>query len=107
MNETEPQVVDNVEEGRFEVTVGKATASLTYTRGASVLALITTSIPEELGGTGVASRLARYAMDVARANGLKVDPSCPFMIGWLDRHPEYADLVHVSAGPTADEPFWF
>ena len=107
MSETEPQVVDNVEEGRFEVTVEDATASLTYTRGPAVLALITTSIPEELGGAGVASRLARYAMDVARAEGLKVDPSCPFMIGWMDRHAEYGDLVHSPAGPAADEPFWF
>ncbi|MFV1988699.1 MAG: GNAT family N-acetyltransferase [Gemmatimonadota bacterium] len=107
MNDIEPPVVDNVEERRFEVAVGDATASLTYTRGSAVLALVTTSIPEALRGTGVAGRLARYAMDAARAEGLKVDPSCPFMIGWLARHPEFADLVYTQAGPAADEPFWF
>jgi len=107
MNETEPPVVDNVEERRFEITVGAATASLTYTRGTAVLALVTTSIPKELGGAGIAGRLARYAMETARAEGLKVHPSCPFMIGWMARHPEYTDLAYTQAGPAADEPFWF
>ena len=107
MSENDPPVRDNTGDHRWEITVGDETAWLSYTRGTSVLALIMTSIPEGLGGRGVASRLALHAVQTAKAEGLKIDPSCPFMIGWLDRHPEYADLVFVPGGTAADEPFWF
>ncbi|MFD5436489.1 GNAT family N-acetyltransferase [Kitasatospora sp. NPDC127067] len=37
--------------------------------------------------------LARGALDDARARGLHVLPYCPFIRGWIRKHPEYADLV--------------
>lgn len=43
-------------------------------------------------GRGVGSALARAALDDARARGLEVMPLCPFVKGWIQRHPEYADL---------------
>lgn len=84
-----------------------AIAWLSYTRGPSVLVLVHTEVPERLGGRGVAGRLARHAMEIARTDRLKVEPLCPFMIGWLARHPEYAEQVFRASGPAADEPFWF
>lgn len=55
----------------------------------------------------MAGRLTRHAMEVAREAGLKVDPLCPFVIGWLDRHSEYQDLLHKAVGPSTEDPFWF
>lgn len=107
MTRNESEIRDNRQENRWEFVLEGATATLSYTRGPSVLVLVHTEVPERLAGRGVAGRLARHAMDVARAAGLKVEPMCPFMIGWLDRHSEYADLVFRPAGPAADEPFWF
>jgi predicted GNAT family acetyltransferase len=107
MRENDPPIRDNAAEQRWEITVGDDTAWLTYARGTSVLALIMTSIPAKLSGTGIASRLALHAVQTARAEGLKLDPSCPFMIGWLERHPEYSDLVFVPGGTSAEDPFWF
>jgi uncharacterized protein len=31
-------------------------------------------------------------LDIARAQGLKVVPICPFAKAYIERHPEYADL---------------
>ena len=44
-------------------------------------------------GHGVGSRLVQGALDDLRARGLAVVPLCPFVAGFIDRHPEYADLV--------------
>jgi uncharacterized protein len=32
-------------------------------------------------------------LDIARAEGLKVKPLCPFAKAYIERHPEYADLL--------------
>ena len=102
----EPPIRDNPSEGRWEIAVGGETAWLAYSRGPAVLGLLHTEIPESLGGRGLASRLARHAMQVASDAGLSVDPYCPFMIGWLDRHTEYAALVRKPRSPAVDDPFW-
>jgi uncharacterized protein len=31
-------------------------------------------------------------LDTARSQGLKVKAVCPFAKGYIERHPEYADL---------------
>lgn len=102
----ETPIRDNPDEGRWEIAVGDEVAWLAYSRGPSVLALLHTEIPESLGGKGLAGRLARHAMRVATDAGLSVDPACPFMIGWLDRHTEYARLVRRPGSRGVDDPFW-
>ena len=37
--------------------------------------------------------LIRAALDATRAQGLTVEPQCPFVKSFIDRHPDYADLV--------------
>lgn len=47
-----------------------------------------------LEGRGVGSAIARFALDDVRAAGeRRVVPLCPFIKGWIDKHPDYADLV--------------
>jgi uncharacterized protein len=50
-------------------------------------------VAQEHEGQGVGSAIARYALDDARARGLSVRPLCPYIRGWLERHPEYGDLI--------------
>lgn len=52
-----------------------------------------TAVPSSLEGQGVGSQLVRYAIDHARAEGVKIIPTCSFVRGWLDRHPDQADVV--------------
>jgi len=44
-------------------------------------------------GQGIGGTLARAALDRARADGKHVVPLCPFISSWIDKHPDYADLV--------------
>jgi predicted GNAT family acetyltransferase len=81
------------ERQRFEVDVGGDVAHLDYSRRDGRIALNHTEVPDAFEGRGVGSRLARAALEHARAEGLRVLVLCPFVRAWLERHPEYADLV--------------
>lgn len=59
-----------------------------------ILDLQHTFTPEAMRGKGVAGRLVGAAFAHARANNLKVVPSCTYIPVWLRRHPGEADLVH-------------
>jgi uncharacterized protein len=44
-------------------------------------------------GRGIGSALARGALDDVRASGRTLVAQCPFIRGYIEHHPEYADLV--------------
>jgi predicted GNAT family acetyltransferase len=46
-----------------------------------------------LGGRGVGSTLIRGALELVRAQGLKVVSKCPFVSAYLGKHPEFNDLI--------------
>ena len=88
-------VVDNSEKNRFETVVGENVAELRYhRRGAKTLVLLHTEVPTPIEGRGFAARLARHALEFARANGMDVVVRCPYVDAFIRRHPEYKDLVH-------------
>lgn len=79
---------------RFVARVEGGAATLEYAAsGDGVIDLHHTYVPREARGQGVADALARFALEHARERGLRVMASCPFVHGWLDDHPEYADLM--------------
>ena len=45
------------------------------------------------GGQGIGSQLVRGLLEIARTQGLKVVAKCPFVAGYIAKHPEYADLL--------------
>ena len=63
-------------------------------RGAATLVFTHTEVDPAFEGKGVGGALARGALDDVRANGLDLVPVCPFIRGWIEKHPDYADLVH-------------
>ena len=52
-----------------------------------------TEIYPAFEGFGLAGVLVRQALDDLRARGLKVHPVCPYVVKFLDKHPEYQDLI--------------
>lgn len=91
-NPTE-EVINNSDEFRFEVTSGALLSKLEYRMGRNSIAIIHTEVPEELGGQGIGSSLVKAALQHARDKGLKVLPYCPFAAAYLERHPEWNDIV--------------
>ncbi|MFM9378443.1 GNAT family N-acetyltransferase [Gordonia sp. VNK21] len=74
---------------------------LDYTRDAGHadgdrIALTHTVVYDRFGGRGFAADLVRHVLDDVRASGNKVVPVCSYVVRYLEKHPEYSDLV-VSA----------
>lgn len=93
-NETpDIELRNNREQRRYEAHVGDAIAFAEYMLHGQTLTLTHTDVPESLEGQGVGSKLARFALDDARDNGYTVLPLCPFIAGYIRRHPEYQPLV--------------
>ncbi|WP_042387127.1 GNAT family N-acetyltransferase [Streptacidiphilus melanogenes] len=88
------RVVDNPDASRFEIYDGEEMAGFAeYHRFRNEIAFIHTEIDPSFEGRGLGSALARAALDAAREQGLEVLPFCPFIRGWITKHPEYVDLV--------------
>ncbi len=66
---------------------------LKYMLRDGLLTLVHTEVPEEVRGRRVAESLARFALDSARRDGLRVKVACPSVQRFIERHPEYADFV--------------
>lgn len=88
-----PEVVDNPEEGRFELRVDDALGFADYHLKKDVIVFTHTELPQALRGRGLGTVLVRAALDTARRRGLQVIPLCPYVAGFIRRHPQYRDLV--------------
>jgi len=92
----QPSIVDNPDAGRYEILIGDEVAGFVqYTRRGTALSLTHTEVRAEFEGRGLGSRLARGVLDMIRADGGEVLPSCPFIRHYIEGHPEYLDLVPV------------
>jgi uncharacterized protein len=79
---------------RYELLLdGRRIGLLAYHRRKHRIALTHTEVTPACEGRGFGSRLAAAALDDAREQGLTVVPLCPFIAGYIDRHPQYRDLV--------------
>ncbi|MDG4809121.1 GNAT family N-acetyltransferase [Micromonospora sp. WMMD1120] len=87
-------VEDNPAKRRFEILVDDALAGFTaYLPRGEVLVFTHTEVDRGFQGRGVGGALIRGTLDQLRARGTKVVPQCPFVAAFIDKHPEYADLV--------------
>jgi predicted GNAT family acetyltransferase len=82
-----------VTSGRFEIEREGHVAYLEYSLAGNILQLIHSEVPQALRGQGLGSELAHSALDWAREQGLHVDVICPSVAEYLQKHPEYSDLV--------------
>ena len=91
---SEPEVRDNEESSRYEVWVdGEQAGFAQYVRRGGRTIFVHTEIDPAHEGAGLGSALARGALDAERLRGGPIVPLCPFVRTYIDRHPEYADLV--------------
>lgn len=88
------QVVMNEAEQQFQVKLDGHVAFAEYRLIDHGIILPHTVVPEAFEGRGVGSALAKTALGYARDHGLKVIPLCPFIAGYIQKHPEWKDVVH-------------
>ena len=90
-----PVVRDNAAASRYELETPDGRAFIDYRREGVVVAMVHAEVPAALWGRGFGSQLVQGALELARAQGLKVLPRCPFVAAYIRRHPQYQDLLVV------------
>ena len=79
---------------RYELLLdGRRIGLLAYRQRQNRIALTHTEVTTGCEGRGFGSLLAAAALDDAPRQGLVVVPICPFIAAFIQRHPEYRDLV--------------
>jgi len=97
------RVHDNAEQHRYEITVDDVmTGFVRYVRRGGRAYFVHTEIDPKHEGAGLGSALARGALDSQRELGEAVVPLCPFIRGYVERHPEYADVIDAEMLATID-----
>ena len=86
-------VRDNPALSRFELDVEGAVAFANYRRAPGTVIITHTETPPRLRGRGIASELVAGALELIRSDGDKVIAGCGFVVDYLRRHPEFADLT--------------
>jgi uncharacterized protein len=87
------EVRDNGAAQRYEMEVAGKCAFITYRRARGIVTLLHAEVPQELYGQGIGSQLVRGALELARAQGCKVIPRCPFVASYVKKHAEFQDLL--------------
>ena len=91
-----PDVMNKRAESRYELmpdgAIGEP-AFAEYSVDGDVVVFTHTVVPDALEGRGVGSALVAGALDDVRAQGLRVVARCSFVAAYVDRHPEYRDLL--------------
>jgi predicted GNAT family acetyltransferase len=95
LTNTTPDIRNRQERHQYELAVdGKLAAWIHYRmRGDDTIELVHTEVKPDHEGQGLASKIATFAFDDARARGLKVIASCEYLQNFLQRHAEYRDLL--------------
>lgn len=87
------EVRQNTLHHRFELDAEGHKAVAYYRLTPGVITFTHTEVPEALSGRGIGSRLVQGALEAVRAHGLKLVAECPFVRGYIAKHPEFSDLV--------------
>ena len=76
-----------------QVRAVRTPAICSYRRQGNVLVLHHTEVPRALQGQGLAGELVQAVLDWARAEGLRVRPTCSYVAAYMRRHAETQDLL--------------
>ncbi|MFA5521841.1 MAG: GNAT family N-acetyltransferase [Castellaniella sp.] len=86
-------VEHNPGQHRFENTQDGRLSVLDYHLHEGLMTITHTGVPVALQGRGIAGALTRTALDTARSEGWRVRPACSYARVWIERHPDYQDLL--------------
>ncbi|MQA35037.1 GNAT family N-acetyltransferase [Modestobacter roseus] len=90
----ETTVTDAPEDSRYEIRDGdRLLGQAAYQRRGNQVVFTHTEVDSGEEHSGLGGRLVRAALDDVRSKGETVVPMCSFVRGWIERHPEYRDLV--------------
>ncbi len=87
------KLIDNTEKRQYEFHIEKFTPKIEYIRVKDEIYLTHTEVPAELERKGIASDLVEKVLMDIENKGLRLVPLCPFVAGYISRHPGWKRLV--------------
>ncbi len=88
------EVVNNEQAKRFEAKLGDDVAVVEYQLTGKIITFTHTEVPPAYEGYGIASKMAKVALEYAKSHELKVLPLCPYIKAYILRHPEYKSITY-------------
>ena len=88
-------VQDNADKTRYEALSesGVVAGFAEYEQRDGSVVFTHTVVEDAFEGQGVGSALARGALDQVRTTGQPVVVECEFIASYIEKHPEYQDLL--------------
>jgi len=87
-------LVDETDANRFVIDVdGVPAGEITYRMRNDRRLILHTGVDTAFEGKGVGGGAVVALLDGARARGERIVPLCPFVRGYIERHPDDDDLV--------------
>ena len=87
------EISHNAQDQRYEISVDGERAGIAEARDeGDVVVFHHTEVDERFEGQGLAGQLVSYALEDVRAHGKKVRPTCVYVRGYIEKHPEFQDL---------------
>lgn len=87
------KLIDNKENNRYEFRIDGKIAEIDYIKSDGEIYFVHTEVPASLGGKGVGSQLAEKALEDVDRQELRLVPLCPFIAGYIKKHPEWKRIV--------------
>lgn len=99
MNQNNASVRHNRGQCRYELELeGAVRGSASYEEDGDRQVFTHTEIDDSLEGRGLGSLLLRECLEDARRRGKRVVPQCPFVAAYIERHPQWRELVDDPQG---------
>ena len=86
-------IINNEKNSRFETEIDGEFAYVEYRFYKGDIALMHTFVPESAKGKGIASALAKFALEYVKEKKLKLMVYCPVISKYIKHHPEYEPLI--------------
>jgi hypothetical protein len=87
-------VADDPDRSAYIVNVNGASAGrLEYRLHDDRVVFTHAEVDPRWEGLAVGSRLAKVALDDVVQRGLQITPLCPFIVAYIERHPDYVASV--------------
>lgn len=89
-------VQDDPARRRFEILIDGSLAGVAdYELRDGLVVFTHTEVGADFQDKGVGSALARGALDQVRQRGDRIVAECAFIAGYVQRHPQYQDLMRT------------
>ncbi len=90
---TSYELIKQEDQRRYIIQVGEHTARIEYIENPEKTFLTHTEVPRELEGQGIGSTIVKLVLAHLEEEGRPVVPLCPFVAGYIKKHPEWKRVV--------------